>query len=112
MIVSMDIENLKKNPKTTYLASEYERLMKQEAETTALIEHDSAMADMAIGTARGIPRQRGRLREIDRWPGREGDLFRAEVRDVGPCRRTQRNDVHRSRLRRLALRRNSTDGPR
>ncbi len=42
-----DIETLKKNPKTQYLASEYERLSKQETEVQDLITADPSMAEMA-----------------------------------------------------------------
>lgn len=43
----MDIEALKQNHKTQYLASEYERLLKQELEVQAMIESDPSMKDMA-----------------------------------------------------------------
>lgn len=42
----MDIEELKKNHKTQYIAEEYERLLKQEEEVKALVE-DPAMAELA-----------------------------------------------------------------
>jgi peptide chain release factor 1 len=43
----IDIENLKKNHKTQYLAEQYERLLQQEKETNALVESDPSMKDMA-----------------------------------------------------------------
>lgn len=43
----MDIESYKKNPKTQYLASEYERLLKQQEELTALVAVDPSMEAMA-----------------------------------------------------------------
>ncbi|MBP6904522.1 MAG: PCRF domain-containing protein [Candidatus Pacebacteria bacterium] len=43
----MDIETLKKNPKTQYLASEYERLSHELRDVHVMIESDPSMADMA-----------------------------------------------------------------
>jgi peptide chain release factor 1 len=43
----MNLEELKKNHKTQYLASEYERLLKQEEEVHALIASDESMKDIA-----------------------------------------------------------------
>lgn len=43
----MDLELLKQNHKTQYLASEYERLLKQEQEVQALIASDPSMQDIA-----------------------------------------------------------------
>jgi peptide chain release factor 1 len=43
----LDIEALKKNPKTQYLAEQYERLLQQENETQALVENDESMKEMA-----------------------------------------------------------------
>ncbi len=43
----LDIETLKKNHKTQYLAEQYERLLRQEQETNALVESDPSMKDMA-----------------------------------------------------------------
>ncbi len=43
----MNLEELKKNHKTQYLASEYERLLKQEQEVRAMIESDPSMNDIA-----------------------------------------------------------------
>jgi len=42
-----NIEELKKNPKTAYLAGELERLTKQEMETQGFIEKDASMAELA-----------------------------------------------------------------
>jgi peptide chain release factor 1 len=43
----LDIEELKKNPKTQYLAGQYERLLQQEQETQLLVESDESMKEMA-----------------------------------------------------------------
>lgn len=43
----MDIEALKKNNKTQYIAEEYERLLKAEEEVRALADTDPSMAEMA-----------------------------------------------------------------
>lgn len=43
----MDIEALKKNNKTQYIAEEYERLLAAEQEVQALLQSDPSMADMA-----------------------------------------------------------------
>ncbi len=43
----MDIETLKKNPKTHYLAQEYERLLEQEEEVRAMIASDPTMGGLA-----------------------------------------------------------------
>ncbi|HEY0980027.1 MAG TPA: PCRF domain-containing protein [Candidatus Paceibacterota bacterium] len=43
----MDIEALKKNNKTQYIAEEYERLLKAEEEVKALADTDPSMAEMA-----------------------------------------------------------------
>ncbi len=43
----MNLEELKKNHKTQYLASEYERLLKQEEEVHTLIASDESMKDIA-----------------------------------------------------------------
>lgn len=43
----MDIDVLKQNHKTQYLATEYERLLKQEQEVQALIESDPSMQEIA-----------------------------------------------------------------
>jgi len=43
----IDIEALKKNHKTQYLAEQYEGLLRQQQETNALIESDPSMKEMA-----------------------------------------------------------------
>lgn len=43
----MDIETLKKNPKTQYLASEYERISKELDGVQELVQADPSMAEMA-----------------------------------------------------------------
>lgn len=44
----MDIDALKKNPKTQYLAGEYEKLLSQEAELEALLAADISLAEMVV----------------------------------------------------------------
>jgi peptide chain release factor 1 len=44
---TVDLAPFKENFKTSFLASEYERLQKQEAETLAMIEGDPSMAELA-----------------------------------------------------------------
>jgi peptide chain release factor 1 len=43
----MDLESYKKNPKTAYLASEYERLVRQEADVLAMAGEDPGMQELA-----------------------------------------------------------------
>jgi peptide chain release factor 1 len=42
----MDIETLKQNPRTAYIAQEYEKLLKQETELDALLASDPSLVDM------------------------------------------------------------------
>lgn len=42
----MDIETLKKNPRTQYLAQEYEKLLAQEKELDEMLEADASLSDM------------------------------------------------------------------
>lgn len=42
----MDIELLKQNPRTAYLAQEYEKLLKQEKDLESLLESDPSLAEM------------------------------------------------------------------
>lgn len=42
----MDIETLKQNPRTAYLAGEYEKLLKQETDLEELLVSDSSLSDM------------------------------------------------------------------
>lgn len=42
----MDIETLKQNPRTAYVAQEYEKLLKQEADLDALLASDESLLDM------------------------------------------------------------------
>lgn len=42
----MDIESFKKNPKTQYLTTEYERLLKQKDEVVSMLNEDPSMADI------------------------------------------------------------------
>ncbi len=59
----MDIETLKKNPRTQYLAMEYEKLEKQEAEVTELIESDPSMKELAMEDIAAIALQKSALVE-------------------------------------------------
>lgn len=43
----MDLDSLKKNHKTQYLATEYERLLKQEEEVQAMVASDPSMKEIA-----------------------------------------------------------------
>lgn len=45
--ITMDLDSLKQNHKTQYLATEYERLLKQEEEVKALIASDPSMQEIA-----------------------------------------------------------------
>jgi peptide chain release factor 1 len=42
----IDIENLKKNPRTQYLAQQYEKLLEQEAELETLLASDASLIEM------------------------------------------------------------------
>ncbi len=45
----MDLEKFQNNPKTSYLVSEYKRLLTQEEETKKMIESDPTLRDLAHG---------------------------------------------------------------
>ncbi len=57
----MDIENLKKNPKTSYLAQEYEKLLTQEKEVHELIASDASMAELGTDDLAAIAVQKTAL---------------------------------------------------
>ncbi len=57
----MDIESLKKNPRTQYLASEYERLSLQEVEVKTLAESDESMRVLAEDELQSILLQKQAL---------------------------------------------------
>lgn len=63
MISVMDIETLKKNPKTQYLAQQYEKLLQQEAEVQALIATDPSMAELGKDDLNSIAIQKSALEE-------------------------------------------------
>jgi len=44
--MNFDLKQLKKNPRTAYLSAEYERLLKEEADLRAMMEHDPGMVAM------------------------------------------------------------------
>jgi peptide chain release factor 1 len=57
----IDIDTLKKNPKTQYLAGVYEQLLKQEAEVRSMIESDPSMAELAQEELASITTQKESL---------------------------------------------------
>jgi peptide chain release factor 1 len=59
----MDLESLKKNHKTQYLATEYERLLKQEEEVQAMIATDPSMREIADEELVAIALQKNALEE-------------------------------------------------
>ncbi len=59
----MDIEALKKNPRTQYLVQEYEKLLSQEAELDALLATDSSLIDMVTEERTAIEIQKKALEE-------------------------------------------------
>jgi peptide chain release factor 1 len=59
----IDIEALKKNHKTQFLAEQYERLLEQEEETKALAETDETMKEMAQEELHAIAVQKTALEE-------------------------------------------------
>lgn len=54
----MDIESLKQNPKTTYLADMYLRLLKEEADILELSKKDSTMAELAQAELASLQEQK------------------------------------------------------
>ncbi len=75
----IDIETLKKNPKTQYLASEYERLQKSEEEVTAMIADDPNMATIAADELSAIHMQKKTIETQIK------DICRAHLRQLLPC---------------------------
>lgn len=59
----MNLEELKKNPKTQYLAGEYERLSHELTEVHAMIESDPSMADMARDEVTALEAQQKAIEE-------------------------------------------------
>ncbi len=59
----INIDELKKNHKTQYLAEQYERLLRQEEETQALIATDPSMKDMADDELAAIAIQKTAIEE-------------------------------------------------
>ncbi len=57
----MDLEKFSQNPKTSYLAEEYNRLSKQEEETNQMIASDPTLADLAHGDLENIKSQKDAL---------------------------------------------------
>lgn len=54
----MDIEKYIQNPRTTYLAEEYKRLLRQEEETNQMIQSDPSLADLAHADLESILTQK------------------------------------------------------
>ena len=62
----MELEEFKKNPKTAYLAAEYERLDQQIAETLAVAEGDAGMKELAEGEVKlARESQQGLLKQME-----------------------------------------------
>ncbi|MFA5841928.1 MAG: PCRF domain-containing protein [Candidatus Paceibacterota bacterium] len=61
--MDLNIEELKKNSRTSYLATEYERLLREEADVNAMTEHDPGMKDLAEGELSALRTQRGALEQ-------------------------------------------------
>lgn len=61
--IYMDIETLKKNPKTQYLAELYEGLLKQEAEVAELMASDETMRELGAEDMAAIAVQKASVEE-------------------------------------------------
>lgn len=59
--MDLNIEELKKNNRTAYLASEYERLLKEEADVQTMVQNDEGMKDMAESELETIRTQKEAL---------------------------------------------------
>ncbi len=59
----MDLDSLKQNHKTHYLATEYERLLKQEEEVHALIASDESMKDIAADELASLQVQKSAIED-------------------------------------------------
>ncbi len=59
----MDLTSYKENHKTSFLASEYERLLKQKEESSALMESDPSMAELAKEEMINIEEQMGMIQK-------------------------------------------------
>lgn len=57
----MDLPSLKSNHKTAYLAETYERLLKDEAELRALMDHDASMKELGAEDLKSIETQKVEL---------------------------------------------------
>lgn len=78
----MDIESLKQNPRTAYIAQEYEKLLKQESELDALLASDSSLGDMVAEERNTITIQKQafeeQIKEIEKAE-REEEEFPNEI---------------------------------
>ncbi len=59
----MDIQALKSNHKTAYLAESYERLLKDEADLRALMENDPSMKELGAEDLKSMEAQKAELEE-------------------------------------------------
>ncbi len=59
----MDLEKYSNNPKTSYLASEYKKLSRQEEETKLMIESDPTLRDLAYSEFESIKLQKDSLQK-------------------------------------------------
>lgn len=59
----MNLEELKKNPKTQYIAEEYERILKQEEDVKSLAESDESMRELAEDELKSFEEQKKSLEE-------------------------------------------------
>ncbi len=59
----MDLEKFLQNPKTAYLAQEFQRLLKQEEETSQMIQSDPSLADLAHTELESIKNQKDALQK-------------------------------------------------
>ncbi|MEK7228367.1 MAG: peptide chain release factor-like protein [Patescibacteria group bacterium] len=71
----MNLDELKNNPRTQYLAQEYEKLLKQEAELEALLAGDASLVDMVTEERSGISIQKEALEK------QIADIEKAEVEE-------------------------------
>lgn len=82
----MDLTPFKENHKTSYLASEYERLLKQKEESLALAESDPSMAEMAKEEVASIEEQmKGvltQMEEIVKKDEEEDEILRSIIIEI------------------------------
>lgn len=59
--MDLNLDELKRNNKTSYLATEYERLLKEEADVRTMVKNDPSMHDLAGGELSAIKAQKEAL---------------------------------------------------